>query len=484
MIQFKQGRSTNPGTLSNFDFAAIAYLLLPVAIFLVAYMKTQVWVPGVALLGFTLWRCAVRIERTTSPQGIRLCLYLWAISALTVFASGSFGAAPTNTDWIKHFSVFNFIVDNTSLIGTAPGYDGGTLRYYLGWYVVPGILAKVFSVKALLLLIGTWSTAGLYLFFSVAATLTDRPRWRFALPAVFLLFSGADAIGTAITGFIIASSDHIEWWAGWIEFSSTYTDIIWAPQHALSAWLGVALALRLTGNASALVVVPLLTAAMILWSPFSAIGLVPFFVFLLWQQRCFVSAEVVVSALAMLLISILLGRYMRVGTEDMPFKAVWNLRCLGQGPCYTFPAYLRFIALEVVPTILVCQIVTRGRNPMVWIASVSLLAMPFIQFGAYNDLNLHGSIPAIAVLAVTGWAVMPYASRLIRSVFAMILLAGFPTPFMEIRRAFILKDAPTPNMKFSYLLDAAPSVRNQYLVDKAPWIVRRPRPVLDPPPGK
>jgi hypothetical protein len=464
----------NRGTLTRFELAAVAYLVLPIGIFLAAYVKAQVSIPACVFLGFAFWRCVVRLEATPARQSAALCLYLWGIAGLTVFASGSFGIAPTNTDWIKHFSVFNFLVDNDSLIGNAPGYDGGTLRYYLAWYIIPGLLAKSLSVKALLPLVGAWSTIGLYLFFSVAATLTDRPNWRFAFPALFLLFSGADALGTAITGFIIASSDHIEWWSGWIEFSSTYTDVIWAPQHALSAWLGVALALRLSGNASALLVVPLTTSAMVLWSPFSAIGLVPFFLYLLWQQRRLVSIEVIISAIFMLAITILLGRYMRVATEDMPFKAVWNLRCLGQGPCYTFPAYLRFIALEVLPTIAICQVVTRGRDPMVWIASLSLLTMPFVQFGAYNDLNLHGSIPAIAVLAVTAWRVMPCASRFTRSMFAIVLLAGFPTPFMEIRRAFLLKDAPTPTMRFSYLLAAVPSIRNQYLIDKAPWIVRRP----------
>lgn len=462
------------GTVTRIELAAIAYLAIPVATFLIAYTKMQVWVPGAAFIAFALWQCAVRLEPVHKPQDARLGLYFWAVSALVVFASGSFGLVHTNSDWIKHFAVFRFFLDNDSLIGTASGYDGGTLRYYVAWYVIPGLAAKLFSKGALLYLVGAWTTLGLYLFLSVAANLTERKTWRYVLPVIFLLFSGADAIGTAITGFSLGPAYHIEWWAGWVEFSSNLTDIIWAPQHALSAWIGAALALRLVRNPSSLIVIPVLTMTMVLWSPFSGIGLIPFFLYALWLNVRHLTIAAVVNGALMLALIVLLGRYMRIGTETMPLAPVWNHRCLGQGPCYSFPAYILFVGLEVVPAILICQVATRWRDAMVWIASISLLLMPFIQFGAFNDLNLHGSLPALAVLSIAAWKVVAGAARWLKVAFAATLLAGLPTPMQEVRRAFLMEEGPTTDMTFSYLFEHVAWLRPQYMIDRAPWIIRRP----------
>jgi hypothetical protein len=474
-----RGTRKAPGNLTGIELAAIAYLAMPVALFLVAYTRIQVWGPGAACIGFALWQCAARVGRPTAPQGPQLTLYFLAVAALTVFASGSFGLVHTNSDWIKHFAVFRFILDNDSLVGSAPGYDGETLRYYLGWYIVPGLVAKLFSTDALLLIVGTWTTLGLYLFFSVAAKLTDRRVWRYAMPVVFLLFSGADIIGTAITGFWMGPQYHMEWWAGWIEFSSNYTDIIWAPQHALPAWIGAALALRLVHNPASLIVIPLVSMATVLWSPFAGVGLVPFFLYALWCNVRHLSPAVILNGVLMLALVIVLARYMRVGADSMPFGAAWSLRCLGQGgPCYSFGAYLRFVAIEVAPALLVCQIATRWRDAMVWIASVSLLAMPFFHFGAFNDLNLHGSIPALAVISLIAWRVIAEATRWLKLAFATVMVAGPPTPAQEMRRIFSMKDGPTTEMTFSYLLQRAPELRTQYMIDKAPWIIRRPKPQM------
>jgi hypothetical protein len=462
-------------SLTRVEFAAIVYLTLPAALFFVAYMRVQVWVPAVARITFALARCAKRLGSTLVHQSRFLGLYFWMISAATVFASGAFGLVHTNSDWIKHFAVFRFLIDNDSLVGIASGYDGGALRYYLGWYVVPALLTKIFSVQALSFLLGSWTTIGLYLFFLVASELTNRPRWRYALPLAFLLFSGSDALGTAITGFRMGPIYHIEWWSGWIEFGSHYTDITWAPQHALSAWLGMALALRLASNASSLVVIPMVTTAVILWSPFSAIGLTPLFLYVLWRNRKEFTWEVLFSALSMLVVLAAIARYLRAGTEDIPFDAVWNLRCLGQRPCYAFFGYLLFVALEVVPAILICQTITKWRDGMVWIASLSLLGMPFVSFGAFNDLNLHGSIPALALLSLTAWQGMARGTVWLRAAFAAVVIVGLPTPIQEIRRALWIKKGPTStDTNFAYVFEHDAWLRSQYMIDKIPWIIRRP----------
>ena len=465
-----------PGAITRIEFWAIAYLAVPVVLFMIAYAKPIIGLPCAAFVAYSLWRCALLIEARGERQSIQLSLFLWLMAALTVFASGAFGGVAANSDWIKHFAVIRFILDNDSLVSTARDYDGGTLRYYLGWYLVPGLLGKAFSIEALLPLIGTWTTAGLYLFFSVAARLTERKLWRYGLPLIFLLFSGADAIGTTITGFTLGPQFHIEWWAGWIEYSSNLTDIFWAPQHALPAWLGAALALRLQRNPASLIVIPLVTTSIVLWSPFVAMGLVPFFAYVLSLNVRHISQGAVVNGILAVPVVTALTVYMRSGTEALPFAPVWKLPCLGQGPCYTFHGYLLFVGLEVVPVIFACQLATRWRSAMVWLATISLLGMPFFKFGAFNDLNLHGSIPAIAVLTLIAWQAMANSARWLRVIFAAIIVMGAPTPIQELRRAFWMKNGPTTDMTFAYLLERVPQLRSQYMINQAPWLLRRPQP--------
>ena len=76
----------------------------------------------------------------------------------------------------------------------------------------------------------------------VAASMGRRQRW---LPLLaFVAFSGADGIGTLVTGFRFGPPWHLEWWIGWMEYGSHATSLFWVPQHAIPAWLGIAVLMR------------------------------------------------------------------------------------------------------------------------------------------------------------------------------------------------------------------------------------------------
>jgi hypothetical protein len=470
-------RSISNATISPFEFGAVAYLAVPVALFFFAYGTLSVRLPLATFIGFGLWHCWRLVDTRASFRLGRLDAFFLACAAGVVLLSGSFGAGFfPNSDWVKHFAVLRFLIDNSTLTGTAPGYDGASMRYYLGWYVVPALLTKFTSRAALLPIVGTWTTAGLYLFFRVTAQLTESSRWRYTLPAVVMLFSGADALGTSFTNFSRGPQGHLEWWSGWIQYSSMLTDIFWAPQHALSAWLAIALGIRLKDSRASLAVFPLVTASLLLWSPFSAIGIVPFY---LWTLARFVrqaNTKDIANAIMMLVVTIVIAQYLRTGgsTAGMEFITVFSQPCLSAGPCYSLPNYFWFLAAEVAGFLAALHLATRCRNAMLWIATVLLPVMPFVKFGGANDLNLHATIPALTLLAILSWQALYKARQATTFALACLLTMGAATPLAEIRRSFAMTSGPPVDATVNDLVSALPGLRGQYLVDKTPWMVRKP----------
>lgn len=479
MLGTTKERTQVRSAITPFEFAVLAYLAVPVALFFLVYARLDVGLLLAGFIGFALWQCGRLVDRRLSFKPGWVDGFFLVFAALVVYVSGSFGGAvPPNSDWFKHFAVLRFLIENDTLTGVAPGYDGATMRYYVGWYMVPALLVKVSGESALLAVLGAWTTCGLYLFFRTAAQLSDSSRWRYALPVIFLAFSGADALGSSITEFAIGPKWHLEWWSGWVQYSSMMTDIFWAPQHALSAWMGIALAIRLKDTDASLVVFPLATAVILMWSPFSAIGLAPFYLWSMLRSIRSLRLMDAVSAVLMLLLVLVILRYLRAGNgaAAMVFMTVFDAPCLGSGRCYTMSNYLGFLALEILGFLVILHFATRGRSAFLWIATMMLLLLPFAKFGGANDLNLHASIPPLALLAVFAWKALHRAPQLTTFVLGCLLAFGAATPLGEMRRAFLVTagPVPAPTTTLDQLIKDMPSVRGQYLIDKAPWMLRRP----------
>jgi hypothetical protein len=322
-------------SIGAIEYAAALYLAVPLVLFFAAYARADVAIASLIGIVAVVMRCGRLV--TVGTINASLHSYLFAFAVLVVFSTGAFGVVYANSDWSKHYAIFHYLVDHSSLSQGSAASDGGTLRYYFGWYIVPALAAKVLGTSFLNVLIGAWTTIGLYLSFAIIADMGKRLVWQALAPLVFILFSGADVIGTAITGFQYGPAHHLEWWAGWLEYSSNYTDILWAPQHALPSWIGAALVLRLGSRRASLAVLPLVLAATVFWSTFAAIGLLPFVVFALARNLRSIEAADLLFGISLLPALIVLCKYLTYATGDIPFHPVWLDGCLAQGPSSSFP---------------------------------------------------------------------------------------------------------------------------------------------------
>lgn len=435
--------------------AALAYLLAPAAVVLAFLAPWRAFAPviGVAL-GLAL---AWGRERTGRPIVPPLAWPYLVLAAGAVWLSGALPPFAENLDWHKHYALLNILVDEPWPPQATTSLGMGTLRYSLAFYVAPAVAAKLLGAWVLPYAVFAWETLGLYLVLLLAFGHERGARAACVLGAVFLLFSGADVLGTAWTGVKYGPAMHIEWWAGFGELSSAVTNLFWAPQHALPGWLLACLVLRhprrTMRNAGVLL------GATAMWSPFVAAGLVPL---LLWSaigqgprhfltRSNFVAAPVLLAAAAL---------YLGRGSGGIPADVIWH------APAFTPARWVAFVLLEFGLVALLLARIAPQRRGLLGAIALGLTLLTLFQAGAANDLQMRGSIPLLGALAVLAACAVLEAPRSRAKIALLVcLLAGVATPLGEIARGWIAPRLAEPRaITLTGILKGQEILSSQYLV--------------------
>ncbi len=427
------------------DLAAIAYLALPVLIFLLGWLNWWVGLPlGILMLaGF---RSLAGLKgHPVFPPKVR-----WGVAALVLIVSAGWAALGgaghlfyANWDWIMRDAVLRDLV-----VGGWPvGYgevDGSPLilRAPLGFYLPAALIGKIFGLQwsdpALLV----WTVTGVALFLGLAVTRFSTWRSVLVVITVLVLFSGMDIVGTVLRGgFDLAArlrpTDHLEWWAERFQFSSHTTQLFWVPNHALAGWIATALLIRHQANPRFLGILPLLMVLIPTWSPLTAIGFLPLAAW--WGLRHLVTEKSFrlidpVALIAACGIAVATGAYLILGVGDIPAGATTRT---GESMLYYLSHYLQFVLLE--GGILWILLLAVRADGLLIVAGLTLWLLPLAAFGGSNDLAMRGSIPALVVLAFASAAALADPAPTIRArVFwpiVAVLLLGVPTALTEVARA-------------------------------------------------
>jgi hypothetical protein len=361
-----------------------------------------------------------------------------------------------NFDWYVRDAVLrDLVVSSWPVAYEGPPGESSEpywLRAPIGYYLPAAALAKVVGLAHADSLLYVWTALGVALFLGLAVGRQASLRTTICVLVVLVFFSGMDLLGLALKGgWVLVSNlrmtDHIEWWAERFQYSSHATQLFWVPNHALPGWIGIALILRAAGNASLARFIPMLLAAVPLWSPLSAIGLAPFAAWAYlrqkWRDRSMDRSEVVVLAAAAIAVAIVSSYILvRAGTITSGVT-----QAQGEPWWFYVPHHLQFVLLEA--GILWFLLMFVRRDAFLVIAGASLLILPSLWFGPGNDLAMRASIPALAVLALYAASVIANpADTPNRKVYwgvVAVLLMGLPTPVMEMVRA-VREPAWQPNL--------------------------------------
>jgi hypothetical protein len=441
-------------TLDPLDRMVIAYLTLPVAIFLLGWCEWWAAVPLLACLGFALMPlAAARPVATRLPiTPLQLSIAVGAACAWTLLG-GADHVFFANADWHVRDAVLHDLTASPWPVGYGllEGHET-MLRAPLAFYLPAALAGKMAGLAAAHLVMGLWTALGAALFLAEVLSLTrSRAAVAAAAVAVVVLFSGMDIIGSLLNDgprFRSAwnMTTHLEWWAGKYQYSSMTTQLFWVPNHALGGWLIVGLLLRHGASDAFDRVLPICVVAAALWSPLSAVGILPF---VLWKicvdaRRGRLGALLHPSVWApALVVGIVIAGYLVLDPSRIS-KGV-ALGAHGDGIVFDLLQQAQFFLLEAG---LIGAAILAVRPSAQLVVALGVLALlPLAYLGPGNDLVMRASIPSLAVLAIGACLALLNPTRADpawrrRGALCCLLAVGAVTPAAEFARAVVLPAWP------------------------------------------
>jgi hypothetical protein len=456
------------------ETSAVLYLVSPLFIFFACFIRFEIAVPACALIALliyelirlTSWREFLAMRRESA--------YFLVLAAAWVWLSGGMGLSQ-NFDWAKHYVIIDFLTEHPwPATDRLQHYGDSALRYYLGWYLVPAAIQKIVNSHVPIFAMSAWSTLGVFLFFSLLPGLVGKRWGLFAAPLVFIFFGGADFIGERITQSYSWIPYHFEWWVGWAQFSSNTMALFWVPQHAIAAWLGVAILMRTRHNDNLLPYLALMCSATLLWSPFSAVGFAPFLLMLLIQRRPRLLVLNWRAMASVVLLAIPVALYLSAGSTNIPHGFIGTMPCtLDDYVCFTWPLYFLFLAIEIGAPITILLLHRKSERGFLLAAAGALCLIPLYKIGLVNDFAMRTSLPSLAVLAILCANLLTTGRRPFPTAVIAVLLLALPTVLGELIRGFLpnyipadaAADPVTADETFRWWIE-------QYFAPQPIWVLR------------
>ncbi len=370
---------------------AIVYLLLPVVVWLVGWFQWWLGIPAAALFVLALWQpLSGTFRLSVRPVTIVLLAIAFAWT-MTTAAGGFFDVQ--NFDWDKHRAIL-LDLGRGGWPTYLPSYFEAPLllRYYLGYYMAPGLLASWFGAAALNWAVPLWTWCGVSLLFLLFAH--GLRGWRAVAAVVLLIFFATLAM----------SVDPVEFrWSRRI-----VDDLSYSPQHLLAGGLAVLLLVQLQRERRFLALTGLVLGATVFWSPLAALGLLPFLLVLLIVNgiRPFLSWQNVLLSVPFLG---LLFFYLTSGATSIPSGWIWER--YGWDGVATANELQVMAGFFVVGILLFLISPALRRNPFVLTCLAVSVLFPWYSFGQFNEYLRYAPLAVFVLLAyfcvqtvLTGWS--------------------------------------------------------------------------------
>lgn len=405
------------GQLPLLHRAAIAYLALPLAVWLLGWFRLWVGVPAAVLLAAALWQTLSGSWRPAAPS--RAVLVLLAASAALV------GLAPVGGVFVDS-AFFNWPVHRAVTLDLArtrwpvhlaqyAGDDPALLRYYLAWYLPPSLVARAVGEASLDWAVPAWTWVGAALTVLMAARSFPSLRTAAIGVAVVLFFNGLDPVEDRLLLVLERMTA-----ASAAAHSPHYDSLFWmfyaAPQHFLSAGLGALLLLQLRNHPRFLVASGVVLSACAFWSTLVAFGLLPLFAAAI-AGRARLRAALSWQNGAATVLAALVALYLASGEVRFPWAWAWTA---WEGPWLPGRLALLYATEWLLVVVLVWRIVPSVfRDPCFVAAIAVLLSAPLVYYeghGDFSEWTVKFPLAAQVVVAYyAAWALAGRPGRLVRS---------------------------------------------------------------------
>lgn len=453
-----------------------AYILLPFLLFAGGWMKPFISIPCIALLLFCYWKICKEPLELWFPVWNRdtfiKMFFVIAIIAIWIYYSGIGKFVFQNTDHSTRNAIFNILVQNKWPVinyDILPKNKG--LIYYIGFWLPPAVLGKLFGLRIGYYAQAVWALVGIFLvYYLICAHLRRIAVWPLA---VLIFFSGLDIVGVFLTNFditILESKWHLEWWSIPYEYSSMTTQLFWTFNQSIPAWLCTMLLYMQKNNRNLIFIL----ACSMLTSSFPFVGLLLLSVFFCFtrkydltgnfKQNTFTRAKnyfryfipdtcTVQNILGGGVIGIISFIYLSSNYSGGRIMGE-NIR----GPMFdnSLAKFVLFLILEVG---VYCVVLYKynQKNKLFYFIMLCLCIMPPIKVGYSNDFCMRASIPALFLLMILvietidkSWKKKDYGI-FISLIIALVI--GSATPICEMKRTFSMTYERIANDEIVYSED-------------------------------
>lgn len=417
----------------------VIYLALPVVIFLAGWLRWPWALPAVTVALVAAWP----LGRPCRSAPANPCAWPWwqagvflGAVALLVSTQGAGGLGVQNWDWIKHNAILKDLIERQWPVVYDQMKQPVALIYYVAYYLPASLVGKAFGWEAANIAIYLWTIAGCFLAGLWLWSLSDG-RWWLVL-ACLLFFSGWDLVGDALWKPTQWRNNFDgEWWNSLWTLPSNFTLIAYAPHHAIPGWLFTALLISSLERVNKVPPLGGIFALSLLWSPFVTVGLGLLYLF--WNgvsrrrwtegiRQLWCPANL---AAALLLAVLVMYFQSRSAPVRFPPSLTSEPQVVQRGelyitpiergfakflPAYTGTLLLEFGLLAVLILLALPRQASQERR-WVYVAGGTLVLLPWIHYGAYNDLVMRVCIPPLFVLqlialrTLTSCASTPPAGR-------------------------------------------------------------------------
>lgn len=404
-----------------------AYLTVPVAIFMIGNLKPYIGIPAaLIMIGCAVFSCLDFCkgpdrkpqDRSSDFFGMKMPLKylisLAVIAFITVLISGVGEYVYSMVDHVFRRAIFNDLINykwpvvydystqfNPRVIAVLGKTQGNTaLVYYTTFWMPSAIIGKLFGSAAGNAFLLVWTSLGVWLTFVGTSLFIRRTSW--AVPIIFITFSGLDALPNIVHSFTqydgFIAIDH---WLPTFAYMSNFTQLSNVFNQCVPIWL-ITIMLMLSSNVRSAGFIGSLSFA---YSPWAAIGMVPVALALAFRKQLQPQkrAKVILSILhpvGLIACAVMMGVY---GSYYMVSSSSSAESGLSWKFCRNFGEFLLFWALlmiiEVVPFVLVLW-KKEKKEPLFLAAVITLAILPVYKISYFNDFTMRASLPALFVLSV------------------------------------------------------------------------------------
>ena len=309
---------------------AVVYLMAPLGVWLLGWFEWWFGVPAVALIVLAL-RQALSGSWRVSVTPVALVLPSIALTWVMLNPAGGLFASLTG-DWGTHRAVLFELWRGSWPVRLMdwPSGDPPLLRYYLGYYMIPGVIGKWFGPAALNWAVPAWTWGGVALIMLLFARGLPTPKAALAATAVLVFFDGMGIVQRLAHGASPpALENSLEMWKSLLSFTammgnqSLALTFYHTPQHFIGGGLVALLLIQLRRHPRFLYVSGIVVSACLFWSSLLSIGLLPLIGALIFRNRvrAFLTWQNLIVAPAL---AALLALYLTAGGVRSSVSFLWQ----------------------------------------------------------------------------------------------------------------------------------------------------------------